>query len=392
MRVVPTSAHKRWGLRILAWTGAGGWIGACGGPPGPSVEVERGERVGGAVDGELGFADGLRLVQRAVSPTRVAPGGTLELTWRAEGRVQGALRLTLMPPRAAARQEVRYGHRPPAMPDPRIQWVEANVNDGHATLGLPVPWHPRTAVVWVQPSEGAAAVTGPRTGDGQGVFGLVEVVTRPTALTAGPAAGVTVDGSLDEPCWQTSPQSLVTSIDGEPHPGPGTRVWMAWDSDHLFVAGQLPDPDVWGTHTQRDEPLWEQEVFEVFLAADGSARRYLELQVSPRNVVFDARFERYRQGDPAWNSRMHTGVVVTGDVDNRKDRDDGWTVEMAIPWSDICDNTGVTCPPRAGLTLRMNVFRFERPAKGPPVALALSPTRKPDFHAWQNAAKVVLAP
>jgi hypothetical protein len=119
-------------------------------------------------------------------------------------------------------------------------------------------------------------------------------------------------------------------------------------------------------------------------------RDYLELQVSPRGVVFDARFARYRKGDEAWNGRWQAAVDLRGTLDDRRDRDEGWSAELAIPWTEICEHTKTPCPPAAGQTLRINAFRFERPHERPPIGLALSPPRVPDFHAPEHAAVLEL--
>jgi hypothetical protein len=109
-------------------------------------------------------------------------------------------------------------------------------------------------------------------------------------------------------------------------------------------------------------------------------------------VTFDARFAQYRRGDEAWDSAWQTAARVDGTLDVRDDADTGWTAEVAIGWDEICAETSATCPPAAGGVLRVNAFRFERPAEGPAAALALSPTRVPDFHAAANAAMLTLAP
>ena len=119
---------------------------------------------------------------------------------------------------------------------------------------------------------------------------------------------------------------------------------------------------------------------------DDEGRRYLEYQVSARGVTFDARFPRYRAGDEAWDSRWQTVVRAEGTVDAPRDRDRGFVVEVAIPWDELCAETEVVCPPRAGMQLRVNAFRLERAGRKRPIGLSLSPTRAPDFHAWDNAA------
>ena len=133
------------------------------------------------------------------------------------------------------------------------------------------------------------------------------------------------------------------------------------------------------------------EAFEVFFAASASGERYLEHQVSARGVHFDARFPRYREGDESWDGTWRSAIELDGEL-ARRGGDRGWRVELAFPWAELCAHTEISCPPEAGQTLRSNVFRLDKPDRKGQVGLALSPTLAPDFHAWQNAAELVLAP
>jgi hypothetical protein len=277
-------------------------------------------------------------------------------------------------------------------------WVTVSLSEGasQAEVTLPDEWHPRSAVIVMKMEDSAAglvpAVEGPRRADGLAVLASVAVDARPTEAVARRAVTAPVlDGRLDDALWKEGAYELVHSVDGEPFAGEPTRVYFAYDESSLYVASDLPDRDMWTTYAEHDDPLYKQEAFEVFVAGGNDGARYLEYQVSAKNVTFDARFERYRRGDTSWNSSFETAVDVRGTVGDRSDSDEGWSVEMAIPWTEICENTKATCPPQAGQRLRVNAFRLEHPRKQPAYGLALSPTRRPDFHAWGNAAVLVLA-
>jgi hypothetical protein len=217
----------------------------------------------------------------------------------------------------------------------------------------------------------------------------VEVAREPTRVQAA-RGDVDVDGRLDESVWSGQGSALVTSLEGEPAGESSTRVWFAWNDRSLFVAAELADVDVWSEYTDQDDPLYRQEAFEVFVAGPDPEAGYLEFQVSARNVTFDAYFPSYRKGDEAWDSAWTTAVSVRGSVNERGDRDEGWTVEVAIPWAEVCDRTGAACPPAVASQLRVNAFRLEKPDRKRQEGYALSPTLVPDFHAWQNAATLGL--
>ena len=374
-------------------------------PPREVVQLDAANPAG-VVDGWR-FEDGTEVSALVVPSEPLQPGRPFAVSF--EVSVPGRFEVTVSPPRAAARQVARGGPNAPPVtvpPDARARTV---VVEGQGTLSvelpLAAPWHPKTAVVTLRRVAGTrtlGVVRGPRRNDGVAILAVLDVEPTPTAVTA-VAATPQIDGALDDALWrEASFAPLVDSLQGEPVRlgasredapdwGP-TEVAFAWDASFLYVAARLPDRDLRGTYTTRDQPIWKEEVFELFVFADARRANYLELQVSPRGVQFDSRFERYRKGDEAWNSAFAAPVVAKGTVEDGTDQDEGWTTELAVPWSEICAHTELECPVLAGTTLRVNTFRLERPRKGSAVGLALSPTRVPDFHAPENSAVLELLP
>ncbi|MBL9102650.1 MAG: carbohydrate-binding family 9-like protein [Myxococcales bacterium] len=402
------SLRTRTGGLACAWLAGCGDVAALAEPP-PGPTLHAGAGAGHVVAGDLEFAGGLRVGPRVFTPAPVSVGAPLRVQFPLTGLAPGTeLQVGLRAPRTAGRQVIAGQSRElaAAPEDPRDRWVSPAIAGDTATAELVVPdgWHPRHAVIVLAATRGGAsvpAIAGPRMDRGAGVLGVVPVATRPTAVTA--AAGAPeLDGRPDEALWGAG-TLLVTSLEGEPDPtatavavagdplapGRGTRVWFAWDAAYLYCAASLPDHDLWSDYTAQDDPLYRQEAFEVFVAGTNAGTRYLEFQVSARGVTFDARFERYRAGDEAWDSSWRAAVATAGTL-TPGDRDRGWTAEVAIPWAELCEHTAIACPPRPGMRLRVNAFRLERPDRRRTDALALSPTRAPDFHAWANAAELEL--
>lgn len=157
-----------------------------------------------------------------------------------------------------------------------------------------------------------------------------------------------------------------------------TRVELAWDETGLEVVFTCEDEDAWGTFSRRDEPVWQEEAVEIFIAAGAAdPKRYFELELSPRGVLFDARVE-----NP--NSRR-TDMVVDVEWDwhdieaqaepiGASDRQD-WRARFFLPWSGL----GLAAPPPI---LRANFYRIERPRAGRAELSCWSPTltTPPDFH------------
>jgi hypothetical protein len=197
-----------------------------------------------------------------------------------------------------------------------------------------------------------------------------------------------IDGVLDDAAWgRAAPVTLVNSMDGSPG-RVRTTAKLLWDDSYLYVSFDCEDPDVWGTFTKRDEPLYTQEVVEIFIDADGDGRTYNEIEVSAANVLFDAYFPERRQGmDLSWDSQALTAVTVQGTLNDASDKDEGWRVEMRIPISRLAAVPHV--PPRVGDRWRFNLYRLEHHNRRDVEGQAFSPPRVGDFHALNRFAWLV---
>lgn len=345
----------------------------------------------------IGFADGSRIQVLSLAPDPATPGEPITVAMRVEADGTKALEVASSPPRTGGRELVIGSgvDRQDAarLDDPRVSRVVIPDANGELEVEVPVqsPWHPRTAMITIARTDGVLADSGARTRDGLGTAGIVQIAAMPLVVVAARTdVAPVVDGVLDDAAWSSAtPLLLGDSLDGEPA-DVATEVRIAWDDTAVYVGATMDDDDVWSQYEAQDDPLWKEEAFELFFFGDASGRRYLELQVSPRGVMFDARFEQYRKGDEGWDGPWEAAATVDGTVSERDDRDRGWVVEMAVPFAMICEHTAMTCPPEIGATTRINTFRLDRPRKAQTRAYSLAPTRVPDFHAAKNAAVLEL--
>ena len=72
-------------------------------------------------------------------------------------------------------------------------------------------------------------------------------------------------------------------------------LWTPESLGGLHLRFDVRDPDPWHTMENRDDPLWDEEVVEIFLDLDGSGTNYAEVELSPANVTCDVRMI---QGSP----------------------------------------------------------------------------------------------
>jgi hypothetical protein len=201
---------------------------------------------------------------------------------------------------------------------------------------------------------------------------------------------VVIDGDLHKAPWTgIAPAALVPSHgralaaeDPEPQP---TALRACHDGTRLYLAFSCADREIWGSYTGRNEPLYDEEVVEAFLAPGDDPRRYYELESSPRGAWFEARVESPEghrgsmRVDRDWVcGGWERGVRVEGRLAGAE-RDSAWQVEWAIPFAAL----GAP-PPEPGARWRANFYRIDRSRArtAPSEFSAWSPTLAdpPDFH------------
>jgi hypothetical protein len=81
------------------------------------------------------------------------------------------------------------------------------------------------------------------------------------------ASPIVIDGRLDEAAWAEAPVSpaFVDIVNGE-SAWFDTRVRLLWDDSHLYFGFTAEETDVWGTLTERDSKIYEQNDLEIFIA------------------------------------------------------------------------------------------------------------------------------
>jgi hypothetical protein len=178
-----------------------------------------------------------------------------------------------------------------------------------------------------------------------------------------------VDGKLSEGDWAVAPWTEdFIDIEGPTRPQPHlrTRAKVLWDDRALWIGAELEEPHVWGTLTERDAVIYQDDDFEVFIDPDGDTHGYYELEINALGTEWDLLLIRpYRDGGPAihaWDiPGLRSAVHVSGTVNEPADRDSGWSVEIAIPWTGLAEATDVPVPPRAGDRWRVNFSRVDWP-------------------------------
>ncbi len=180
------------------------------------------------------------------------------------------------------------------------------------------------------------------------------------------AKPIKVDGKLDDAAWAKAAWTTdFVDIEGAAKPAPRfrTRAKILWDDRYLYVGAEMEEPEVKATLTAHDSVIFHDNDFELFLKPPGDAPGYFEFEINALNTGWDLYLNRpYREGGKADNSweipGLKTAVTVQGTLNDAKDVDQGWTVEMAFPWSAFGSRRPVARP-KVDSAWRANFSRVE---------------------------------
>lgn len=182
------------------------------------------------------------------------------------------------------------------------------------------------------------------------------------------------DAEVWAPLRQVTPLWLA---DGSAPAAQPTIVRVCCDDDALYVRFDCQDRDIWGTYTQRDDPIYDEEVVEVFIAPGAEDPvNYFEFEVSPNGVLFDATIHNptSTRDNLKWDATWDCPGIRW--AAKRYDEAGEWWGAFAIPWAAIT-NDG-----RLPAVCRANFYRIERPRDADAECSCWSPTmtNPADFH------------
>ncbi|HEV3262577.1 MAG TPA: carbohydrate-binding family 9-like protein [Gemmataceae bacterium] len=201
---------------------------------------------------------------------------------------------------------------------------------------------------------------------------------------------VTIDGKLNEAAWKAVPWTAdFVDIEGDLRTKPRfrTRAKMLWDDKYFYIGAELEEPHVWATLTKHDSVIFQDNDFELFIDPDGDNHNYAELELNALNTTWDLLLKKpYRDGGPALNEweipGLKTAVHVRGTLNDPRDEDRGWTVEIAIPWKVLGQLSPQPAPPRDGDQWRLNFSRVEWRHKIVGGKYRKLPNRREDNWVW----------
>ncbi len=198
---------------------------------------------------------------------------------------------------------------------------------------------------------------------------------------------ISMKGDLNDPAWKKAESITLKLVDTGKKPNQKTEVRFLYSETHLYVRFDAEDSYVWGTKKERDDDIYNEECVELFISPGNSLHQYYELNVSPKNVVFDAVILNPRLvpdsklGFKGLHAFTAEGMKTAIHIEETPDKVGGakkWVAVMAIPFADIIGSPNQT--PVSGESWLFNSFRIDAPKDKPIEYQAWQPTGKIDFH------------
>jgi glucose/arabinose dehydrogenase len=204
---------------------------------------------------------------------------------------------------------------------------------------------------------------------------------------------IVIDGKADDAAWKDA-----AVIDTFHLPWLGaearaartkTQARLLWDREYLYFFADLEDGDLFADLTEHDDKLWQNDVFELFLKPAIDKDGYYEFQVNAAGATLDMFLPKRFKGSYDKHKSDHefhfeAKVVLKGTLNQRDDRDRGWTVEGRLPWTDFLKTGG---RPDIGEKWKFALCRYDYDKKWEkPELSTIAPLDAVNFHQHENYA------
>jgi hypothetical protein len=170
---------------------------------------------------------------------------------------------------------------------------------------------------------------------------------------------VTIDGKLDDKAWEAAaPIQLIFPWDSQTGPKQKTTVRLLWDDDFLYVSYDCEDHDITAQYLERDDPTYQDDAVEIFINPKPSQTGiYMGLEMNARATLYDYLMYDSSYAFKRFNMQgVQLGTLIRGTLNMRGDQDQGWSLEVAIPWVNFEE---LSKRPTPGAVWSFNLARWD---------------------------------
>lgn len=171
---------------------------------------------------------------------------------------------------------------------------------------------------------------------------------------------IAIDGKLDDSAWKSAGAiEFRFPWDQQTGAKQKTTARILWNDEYLYLGYDCADTDIVAHYTQRDDPTYKDDAVELFLNPDPRQDWYYGMEMNARAVLYDYFYAFPRLLLKRVN---FTGVQIAsnirGTLNVTGDRDEGWSLEVAVPWSNF-EELAPKLPPAAGSVWTANLNRWD---------------------------------
>ena len=177
-----------------------------------------------------------------------------------------------------------------------------------------------------------------------------------------------LDGNLEKPFWRHAPWTEdFQDIEGEAKPKPRyrTRAKLLWDDEALYIGAELWGDEIWAHVTERDEVVFSDNDFEIFIDPDSDTHCYCEFEMNALGTMWDLLLTKpYRDGGMPIDSfdikGLRCAVKIDGTLGKPGPHNLKWSAEIVMPLRSLLECTGQSrTAPVAGDFWRLNFSRVQ---------------------------------
>lgn len=179
---------------------------------------------------------------------------------------------------------------------------------------------------------------------------------------------LTLDGNLDKEFWaEAAWTNDFVDIEGDIRPKPRfrTRAKMLWDDEAIYFGAELLGDEIWSYVTERDDVIFRDNDFEIFIDPDSDTQCYCEFEMNARNTVWDLLLTKaYRDKGNPMNGfdlkGLRTAVKIDGRLNDPSADNVKWSCEIVMPFETLLECCGQQAAiPAIGDFWRINFSRVQ---------------------------------
>lgn len=151
---------------------------------------------------------------------------------------------------------------------------------------------------------------------------------------------IIIDGKPDEAAWAAAGKIYLLFPWGSPNNlKQATVARLLWDDNYLYTSFECEDVDITARFTRRDDPVDQDDSVQILInPLPSQTHAYIGLDINVR-AVYHAYLSvdgKYFYGQFHMRG-IRLATYIDGSLNRRGDKDRGWSVEVAIPWSSFED-------------------------------------------------------